>query len=176
MESPFHKVHSGPWQSEASDLDRWFERRADWDWYARPCTLYQSLLHASETADLCNAKRNWNKTPGYTEAETTAYRNILNPPESEADVPKFIDVWRKLHPEDKHFTYFSYRFNCRQKGIGWRLDMCKRSQSLCVEACSSPILISVVLSERLVDRVKMVRHIITQNHGALILRSAVRDS
>ncbi|KAJ3877292.1 Endonuclease/exonuclease/phosphatase [Lentinula edodes] len=102
----------------------------------KPVIWTGDLNVAPTEIDLCNAKRNWNKTPGYTEAETTAYRNILNPPESEADVPKFIDVWRKLHPEDKHFTYFSYRFNCRQKGIGWRLDM-------------------FVLSERLVDRVKM---------------------
>jgi exonuclease III len=36
-----------------------------------------------------------------------------------------IDTWRKLHPDDEHYTYFSYRFNARQKGIGWRLDHCE---------------------------------------------------
>ena len=75
--------------------------------------------------DLSNAKRNWNKTPGYTEAETTAFRNILNPPDDTKDANKFVDVWRRLHPDDHHYTYWSYRFNCRGKGIGWRLDMCK---------------------------------------------------
>lgn len=72
--------------------------------------------------DLTNPKTNWNKTPGYTEAETTAFKHVLDPPEGG---PKFVDVWRQLHPTDKHYTYFSYRFNCRLKGIGWRLDMCK---------------------------------------------------
>lgn len=74
--------------------------------------------------DLSNPKTNWNKTPGYTEAETTAFAKILNP-QGDEDAGKFVDVWRKLHPDDHHYTYFSYRFNCRAKGIGWRLDMCK---------------------------------------------------
>ncbi len=72
--------------------------------------------------DLSNPKTNWNKTAGYTEAETTAFASILNPPGDDAG--KFVDVWRKLHPDDHHYTYFSFRFNCRAKGIGWRLDMC----------------------------------------------------
>ncbi|KAJ4487823.1 Endonuclease/exonuclease/phosphatase [Lentinula aciculospora] len=102
----------------------------------KPVIWTGDLNVAPTNIDLCNAKKNWNKTPGYTEAETTAYKNILNPPEPEVDALKFVDIWRNFHPDDKHFTYFSYRFNCRQKGIGWRLDM-------------------FVLSERIIDRVKM---------------------
>ena len=91
--------------------------------------------------DLANPKTNWNKTPGYTEAETTAFKNILTPPsdapdDAKDDAPKFIDVWRHLHPDTHHYTYFSYRFRCREKNLGWRLDM-------------------FVLSERLLERVKM---------------------
>lgn len=78
-------------------------------------------------SDLANPKSNWNKTPGYTKDETEAFQNILNPPDSAAGVGKFVDVWRQNHPEDKHYTYFSYRFNCRTKGLGWRLDMCMLS-------------------------------------------------
>jgi len=74
--------------------------------------------------DLSNAKKNWNKEPGYTEAETTSFKNVLDPPKG-VDAGKFVDVWRHFHPNDKHYTYFSYRFNCRLKGLGWRLDMCK---------------------------------------------------
>jgi len=76
--------------------------------------------------DLTNAKKNWNKTPGYTEAETTAFKAVLDPPQA-SDAGKFVDIWRRLHPTEKHFTYFSYRFDCRTKGIGWRLDMCRCS-------------------------------------------------
>lgn len=78
--------------------------------------------------DLANPKTNWNKTPGYTEAETSSFARILNTDESGEDHDpkggKFVDVWRKLHPDLRHYTYFSYRFNCREKGLGWRLDMC----------------------------------------------------
>ncbi|KAK0450989.1 Endonuclease/exonuclease/phosphatase [Armillaria borealis] len=103
----------------------------------KPVIWTGDLNVAPTEIDLCNAKRNWNKTAGYTEAETTAYKEILSPPEDSPDAErKFVDVWRKLHPKDKHYTYFSYRFNCRAKGIGWRLDM-------------------FVLSERMVDRVQM---------------------
>ena len=74
-------------------------------------------------ADLTNAKKNWNKSAGYTEVETTAFKNILELPD-DPDANKFVDVWRSMHPEDQQYTYFSYRFDCRVKGIGWRLDMC----------------------------------------------------
>jgi hypothetical protein len=40
------------------------------------------------------------------------------------DAGKFIDIWRQRHPDSHHYTYFSYRFNCREKSLGWRLDMC----------------------------------------------------
>ena len=79
-----------------------------------------------EYIDLANPKTNWNKTPGYTEAETRAFARILEPPDAkESGAKKMIDVWRHLHPELKHYTYFSYRFECRRKGLGWRLDTCE---------------------------------------------------
>ncbi|KAI0374874.1 hypothetical protein BV20DRAFT_961084 [Pilatotrama ljubarskyi] len=101
--------------------------------------IWAGDLNVAPTAlDLANPKTNWNKTPGYTEAETSAFSRILNASKDEAepDAGKFVDVWRERHPDLRHYTYFSYRFNCRQKGLGWRLDM-------------------FVVSERLVERVKM---------------------
>ncbi|KAH8116824.1 Endonuclease/exonuclease/phosphatase [Phellopilus nigrolimitatus] len=108
----------------------------------KPVVWAGDLNVAPTEKDLTNAKRNWNKTPGYTESETKAFARILNPSTTEeaSDADKsanrFIDVWRHLHPDDQHYTYFGYRFNCRSKGIGWRLDM-------------------FVLSERLLNSVKM---------------------
>ncbi|KAF8447517.1 Endonuclease/exonuclease/phosphatase [Boletus edulis BED1] len=99
--------------------------------------IWMGDMNVAPTAtDLANPSTNWNKTPGYTLDETEAFRNILDAPESPEGTPKFIDIWRARHPDDRHYTYFSYRFNCRMKGIGWRLDM-------------------FVLSERMVDKVKM---------------------
>lgn len=87
---------------------------------------------APTAQDLTHAKSNWNKTAGYTEAETTAFNKFLNPSTSKEgdDEPgMFIDVWRDLHPDERGYTYFSYRFNCRMKGIGWRIDGCTSSSS-----------------------------------------------
>ncbi|KAL4077119.1 Endonuclease/exonuclease/phosphatase [Scleroderma yunnanense] len=99
--------------------------------------IWMGDLNVAPTAkDLANPKSNWNKTPGYTKNETEAFERILNPAESEQGAGKFVDVWRHMHPDDQHYTYFSYRFNCRSKGIGWRLDM-------------------FVVSERILEKVKM---------------------
>ncbi|KAI0721107.1 Endonuclease/exonuclease/phosphatase [Cerioporus squamosus] len=85
--------------------------------------IWTGDLNVAPTAlDLANPKTNWNKTPGYTEAETSSFARILNTAGDEPNAPKFVDVWRKLHPDLRHYTYFSYRFNCRDKGLGWRLD------------------------------------------------------
>ncbi|EED79041.1 predicted protein [Postia placenta Mad-698-R] len=111
----------------------------------KPVIWTGDLNVAPTELDLANPKTNWNKTPGYTEVETSAFARILNPSsaaasdaasQDDAAPGKFVDVWRKLHPDDRHYTYFSYRFNCRMKGIGWRLDM-------------------FVVSERIEERVKM---------------------
>ena len=88
--------------------------------------------------DLANPKTNWNKTPGYTEAETSAFARILNASGEGPDAPKFVDVWRKRHPDLRHYTYFSYRFNCREKGLGWRLDMCAYRHSYTLSDVARP--------------------------------------
>ncbi|KAI0319368.1 Endonuclease/exonuclease/phosphatase [Amylostereum chailletii] len=48
-------------------------------------------LNVAPTArgmNLTHDKSNWNKTPGYTEEETSAFARILNPPESAPDAGK----------------------------------------------------------------------------------------
>ncbi|KAI5119491.1 hypothetical protein M0805_009515 [Coniferiporia weirii] len=107
----------------------------------KPVMWAGDLNVAPTEKDLTNGKNNWNKTPGYTESETKAFARILDPskketPDAEGSSNKFVDVWRHLHPDVRHYTYFGYRFNCRSKGIGWRLDM-------------------FVLSERILDKVKI---------------------
>ena len=33
-----------------------------------------------------------------------------------------VDTFRRQHPEAVGYTYYSYRFNARTTGKGWRLD------------------------------------------------------
>ncbi|THG98636.1 hypothetical protein EW026_g3596 [Hermanssonia centrifuga] len=66
--------------------------------------IWTGDLNVAPTAiDLTNPKPNWNKTPGYTEAETTAFARILEPPEADqqAGAQKMVDIWRRLHPDRK---------------------------------------------------------------------------
>ncbi|KAF8969848.1 Endonuclease/exonuclease/phosphatase [Flammula alnicola] len=101
----------------------------------KPVIWAGDLNVAPTELDLSNAKSNWNKTAGYTESETTAFKHFLASPD-DPDANKFVDVWRAFHPDQRAYSYFSYRFNCRAKGIGWRID-------------------GVVMSQRLQERIKM---------------------
>jgi len=71
-----------------------------------------------------------NRTAGFTAEERADFEKLLN-----GGVQRFVDTWRHFHQETKGvYTYYSYRYHCRTKGIGWRLDY-------------------HVVSERLLDRV-----------------------
>jgi exodeoxyribonuclease III len=41
-----------------------------------------------------------------------------------------VDVYRHLYPERVQYTWWTYRFNARKKGIGWRLDYFMISEAL----------------------------------------------
>lgn len=63
-----------------------------------------------------------NKSPGFTDAERKSFSDIL--------ASGFVDSFRELHPKEQQYSYYSYRFNARAKGKGWRLDYFVVSQSL----------------------------------------------
>ncbi len=98
-------------------------------------------------ADVRNWKTNYNKSPGCTQTEIDGFNSQLNPAEDSGH-KKLVDVWRRecihplplalslrlglipflrlptgLHPDTLGvYSYYSYRFQAREKGIGWRLD------------------------------------------------------
>lgn len=72
--------------------------------------------------DIRNAKTNYNKSAGYTQDEIDGLERQLNPPEGSGH-RKLIDVWREKHPDTVGiYSYYSFRFQARTKGIGWRID------------------------------------------------------
>ncbi|GAA5830345.1 hypothetical protein JCM11251_001317 [Rhodosporidiobolus azoricus] len=87
--------------------------------------------------DIRNWKTNYNKSAGCTDDEINGFNSQLNPSEDSGH-EKLVDVWRQLNPDKEgHYTYQSYKFQCRSKGIGWRLDYFVVSERLMpkVKAC-----------------------------------------
>lgn len=83
---------------------------------------------AHKAIDLKNPKSNENN-PGYTIQERTAMDRFI--------ASGFIDTFRMFNQEPDNYTWWSYRFNARQKNIGWRIDyFCidKKSKSRVVAA------------------------------------------
>ncbi|CAG8475727.1 7004_t:CDS:2 [Funneliformis caledonium] len=83
----------------------------------KPVIWAGDLNVAHKPIDLARPETN-KKTPGFTPEERRDFDRILNEGKN-----KFVDTWRHFHPNTlRHYTYFSYRFQCRSKIIGWRLD------------------------------------------------------
>ncbi|ORZ37713.1 Endonuclease/exonuclease/phosphatase [Catenaria anguillulae PL171] len=81
----------------------------------KPVVWCGDLNVAHCEGDLARPKTNA-KTAGFTPTERADFSSTL------ASV-NLRDVWRDQHPDPcQQFTYFSYRFQCRAKRIGWRLD------------------------------------------------------
>ncbi|KAG1459806.1 hypothetical protein G6F46_008612 [Rhizopus delemar] len=86
---------------------------------AKPVVWAGDLNVAHTAEDLARPETN-QRSAGFTIEERTDFGKVLAPSGS---LPGLIDSWRHLHPTQKgHYTYYSYRFKCREKLIGWRLD------------------------------------------------------
>ncbi|BGP37979.1 hypothetical protein JCM10449v2_001906 [Rhodotorula kratochvilovae] len=120
----------------------------------KPVVWAGDLNVVPTTLDIRNWKTNYNKSAGCTDAEIEGFKRQLNPPEDSGH-GRMVDVWRERNPDKEgHYTYYSYKFQCREKGIGWRLDY-------------------QVVSERLLPKVKAceIRHAIwgASDHLPLVL-------
>jgi len=71
--------------------------------------------------DLKNPKQN-EKTSGFLPEEREWVQKFLD--------HSFVDVYRKLYPDKEQYTWWTYRLNARQRGIGWRIDYFLVSENL----------------------------------------------
>ncbi len=71
--------------------------------------------------DLKNPKENV-KTSGFLPEEREWVQKFLD--------HGFVDVYRHLYPDKVEYTWWTYRLNARQRGIGWRLDYFLVSEKL----------------------------------------------
>lgn len=80
----------------------------------KPVAFCGDLNVAHTDIDIKNAKSNYNKSPGFTQQEIDGLEAILN--------DGFFDSYRTLHPDTIKYSWWSYRFNSREKNTGWRID------------------------------------------------------
>ena len=79
----------------------------------KPVILCGDLNVAHEEIDLKNPKPN-RQNAGFTDQEREQFTTLLN--------NGFIDTFRTLYPEQVTYSWWSYRFQARQKNAGWRID------------------------------------------------------
>ena len=87
----------------------------------KPVIVCGDMNVAPEEIDLKNPKTN-TRNPGFTIEERTKFKEL-----KEAG---FVDTFRKLHQEEVKYSWWSYRFKAREKGIGWRIDFFLTSERL----------------------------------------------
>lgn len=80
----------------------------------KPVVFCGDLNVAHREIDLKNPKTN-HKNAGFTDEERGKFQNIID--------AGFIDTFRYFYPElEGAYSWWSYRFQAREKNVGWRID------------------------------------------------------
>ena len=88
---------------------------------AKPVILCGDLNVAHNPIDLKNPKPN-ERNAGYSIEERTKFGALLD--------AGFVDSYRYLYPDRVEYSWWSYRFQARQKNAGWRIDYFVVSDSI----------------------------------------------
>ena len=96
----------------------------------KPVILCGDLNVAHQEIDLKNPKSN-RQNAGFTDQERQQFSTLLD--------QGFVDTFRTLHPEQVTYSWWSYRFQARQKNAGWRIDYFVVSQRLLPSVLSADI-------------------------------------
>jgi exodeoxyribonuclease-3 len=96
----------------------------------KPVILCGDLNVAHEEIDLKNPKTN-HFNAGFSDEERAAFTDLLN--------CGFKDSFRTLYPEQVTYSWWSYRFQARQKNVGWRIDYFVVSDRLMPKVSDSKI-------------------------------------
>ena len=79
----------------------------------KPVIVCGDMNVAHEDIDLKNPKSN-RRNAGFTDEERGKFSTLL--------ASGFTDTFRWLYPEQVTYSWWSYRFQARQKNAGWRID------------------------------------------------------
>ena len=87
----------------------------------KPVIVCGDMNVAHQEIDIKNPKAN-RRNAGFTDEEREKFTVLLN--------TGFIDTFRYLYPDTVTYSWWSYRFQARQKNAGWRIDYFLTSKSL----------------------------------------------
>lgn len=87
----------------------------------KPVIVCGDMNVAHEEIDIKNPRSN-RRNAGFTDEEREKFTVLLN--------AGFIDTFRHLYPDTVTYSWWSYRFQARQKNAGWRIDYFLTSKSL----------------------------------------------
>lgn len=87
----------------------------------KPVVVCGDMNVAHKEIDIKNPKTN-RRNAGFTDEERGKFTQLLG--------SGFIDTFRRLHPDDVTYSWWSYRFHAREKNAGWRIDYFVTSERL----------------------------------------------
>lgn len=139
-----------PYRMEWEDLLRKHLMKLD---ETKPVIYTGDLNVAHEEIDIRNPASN-HMSAGFSDEERAKMTELLN--------SGFSDTFRTLYPEEVKYSWWSYRFNSRAKGIGWRIDYflvsdrimnCVKDSAVLDEITGSdhcPVRLDIQLNEKVV--------------------------
>jgi exodeoxyribonuclease-3 len=105
----------------------------------KPVVLCGDLNVAHTDIDLARPKPNYNKSPGYTQAEIDGLDNLIS--------SGFVDTFRHKNPDQIKYSWWSYRAGARQNNVGWRIDYFLVSRTLTPHIENADILNQIMGSD-----------------------------
>ncbi len=104
----------------------------------KPVIITGDFNVAHEEIDIARPRGN-ERNPGFTDEERNSMTEMLS--------HGYVDTYRYFHKEPGHYSWWSYRFNAREKNIGWRIDYFVVSEDFIGHVEDSRILESVTGSD-----------------------------
>ena len=98
----------------------------------KPVILVGDMNVARTPKDLARPKQN-TRSSGFTQEERESFENMITE-------CKLIDTYRHFYPDEIKYTYWGYRFRCREKNLGWRIDYALITEDLRDKIVRSEIL------------------------------------
>ncbi|HWK54611.1 MAG TPA: exodeoxyribonuclease III [Hyphomicrobiales bacterium] len=112
----------------------------------KPVVVCGDLNVANTEIDLARPRENYNKAAGYMQEEIDGINRLLG-----ADL---VDTYRHLFPEQKKYSWWSYRAAARERDVGWRIDY---------------FLVSRALLDK-VERADILNHVFGSDHCPVLLK------